>query len=71
MNKLGKFLVGLWAVLALISFVVAFFIPTFPKIINITFGALNLMVILNYIVTYFRLMYFKNKMKKIKEEDGM
>ena len=57
-------MLGIWAVLAIVSFICAFFCPIFPKIIGIAFGVLNLSVILTLVITYFQGLYWKNKLNK-------
>ena len=59
-----KIMLGIWAVLAIVSFICAFFCPIFPKIIGIAFGVLNLSVILTLVITYFQGLYWKNKLNK-------
>ena len=61
-NRFSKIMLGIWAVLAIVSFICAFFCPIFPKIIGIAFGVLNLSVILTLVITYFQGLYFKNKL---------
>ena len=67
MNKMSKIILGIWAVLAIVSFICAFFCPIFPKIIGIAFGVLNLSVILTLVITYFQGLYWKNKVQKESE----
>ena len=55
---------GIWAFLAIVSFICAFFCPIFPKIIGIAFGVLNLSVIVTLAITYFQGLYWKNKLNK-------
>lgn len=52
MNKLGTALFGAWMVLAIISFIAAFFI-TIPYIkwVGIVFGVENILIILSWIIT--------------------
>ena len=57
-----KIMLGIWAFLAIVSFICAFFCPIFPKIIGIAFGVLNLSVILTLVITYFQGLYWKNKL---------
>lgn len=64
MSKFSKILLGIWAVLAIVSFICAFFCPLFPKIIGIVFGGLNILTILSLIITYFQGIYYKNKLEK-------
>ena len=71
MNTFTKILIFVWSLLSIASFICAFFLPTLPKFINLTFGGLNLMVIINYIVTYFQMKKVKNNLHKTLENDGM
>ena len=71
MNTFTKILIFVWSLLSIASFICAFFLPTLPMFINLTFGGLNLMVIINYIVTYFQMKKVKNNLSKTLEEDGM
>ena len=64
MSKMSKIMMGIWAALAIVSFICAFFCPLFPKIIGIAFGALNLSVIVTLVITYFQGLYWKNKLNK-------
>ena len=64
MSKMTKILMGIWAVLAIVSFICAFFCPLFPKIIGIAFGVLNLSVIVTLVVAYFQGLYLKKKLNK-------
>ena len=67
MSKMSKIMTGIWAVLAIVSFICAFFCPLFPKIIGLAFGALNLGVIITLVVAYFQGLYWK---KKLNKDDG-
>ena len=53
MNKVNKIILLVWAILALISFVSAFWAPLYFKIIGIAFGSLNIITIITWIVLYF------------------
>ena len=64
MSKMSKIMMGIWAFLAIVSFICAFFCPLFPKIIGIAFGVLNLGVIITLVITYFQGLYWKNKLNK-------
>lgn len=64
MTKLSKIIFGIWAALAIISFIYAFWLPIIPKIIGITFGALNVMTLLTLVISYFQGLYYSNKFKK-------
>lgn len=57
-------MLGIWAFLAIVSFICAFFCPLFPEIIGLAFGSLNILVILTYVIAYFQGLYLKNKLKK-------
>ena len=52
MNKMSKIMMGIWAVLAIVSFICAFFCPIFPKIIGIAFGGLNIITIMTWVISY-------------------
>ena len=67
MSKMTKIMMGIWAFLAIVSFICAFFCPLFPKIIGLTFGVLNMSVILTLVITYFQGLYWKNKIQKESE----
>ena len=64
MSKMTKIMLWIWAVLAIVSFICAFFCPLFPKIIGLAFGVLNLGVIITLVVAYFQGLYWKNKLNK-------
>lgn len=64
MSKMTKILMGIWAFLAIVSFICAFFCPLFPEIIGLAFGSLNILVILTYVITYFQGLYWKKKLNK-------
>ena len=64
MSKMTKIMLWIWAVLAIVSFICAFFCPLFPKIIGIAFGVLNLTVIITLVITYFQGLYWKKKLNK-------
>ena len=63
MTKLSKIIFGIWAALAIVSFIYAFWLPIIPKIIGITFGALNVMTLLSLVISYFQGLYYSNKIK--------
>ena len=67
MSKMTKIMLWIWAVLAIVSFICAFFCPLFPEIIGLAFGSLNILVILTYVIAYFQGLYLKNKLNK---DDG-
>lgn len=64
MNKLSKIMLLVWGVLALVSFISAFFAPLYFKIIGLIFGTLNIMVILSLVITWLQGIYYSNKIKK-------
>ena len=64
MNKLSKIMLIVWGVLALVSFISAFFAPLYFKIIGLIFGTLNIMVILSLVITWIQGIYYSNKIKK-------
>lgn len=70
MNKLSKIMLLVWGVLALVSFISAFFAPLYFKIIGLIFGTLNIMVILSLVITWLQGIYYSNKIKK-EFGDGM
>lgn len=70
MNKLSKIMLIVWGVLALVSFISAFFAPLYFKIIGLIFGTLNIMVILSLVITWLQGIYYSNKIKK-EFGDGM
>lgn len=61
---------GIWAALAIICFICAFFCPLFPKIIGLAFGSMNLLIILSSTIVYFQDLLINNK-TKIDEEDEL
>lgn len=72
MNKLAKILTGTWGVLALVSFISAFFAPLYFKIIGLTFGVLNLFIILAWVITYLQDLFIKKNIDnglQLQEED--
>lgn len=72
MNKLAKILTGTWGVLALVSFISAFFAPLYFKIIGLTFGVLNLFIILAWVITYLQDLFIKKNINnglQLQEED--
>lgn len=52
MNKFSKILLAVWVILALVSFVSAFWAPLFYKIIGIAFGGLNIITIMTWVISY-------------------
>ena len=67
MSRLSKVLIGVWVILALASFVCAFFLAPIPKIIGLAFGTLNMLTILTYVIAFIQAKY---QMIKI-EDNGM
>lgn len=65
MEKFIKIFWTVWACLALISFVSAFWAPLFYKIIGIAFGSINIIAILSVVISYFQGAFNKDI------EDGM
>jgi uncharacterized membrane protein required for colicin V production len=64
MSNFNKILNGVWACLAIMSFVCAFFCPLFPKIIGLAFGAINMITILTVVIAFLQQIYYKNKLEK-------
>lgn len=64
MNKFTKILLLVWACLAILSFVSAFWAPLYFKIIGLTFGGLNMITILTWVITYLQGIYYQNKIEK-------
>jgi uncharacterized membrane protein required for colicin V production len=64
MSNFNKILIGVWACLAIMSFVCAFFCPLFPKIIGLAFGAINMITILTVVIAFLQQIYYKNKLEK-------
>lgn len=54
MDKFGKIIFLVWTILAIASFVCSFWAPLFIKIVGIVFGALNLMIIGSWVITFFQ-----------------
>ena len=54
MNKIGKIMIAIWAVLAIASFVSAFWAPIFFKVLGLVFGGLNMIIILSWVIAYFQ-----------------
>lgn len=52
MNKFSKIMLAVWVILALVSFVSAFWAPLFYKIIGIAFGGLNIITIMTWVISY-------------------
>lgn len=68
MSKFSKILMIIWGVLAILSFVSAFFAPLYFMIVGLVFGGMNMLVILSVVVAYLQMLYYQNKLdKQIKE----
>lgn len=64
-NKISNILLMVWSVLAIASFVVAFFVtPLIAKIILLVFGGLNLMIIGSWAIAFIQAIKEYNKTKK-------
>lgn len=70
MNKVSKIILFVWAVLALISFVSAFWAPLYFKIIGIAFGSLNMVTIITWVLSYFVMKGNQNMLNKMLEESN-
>lgn len=70
MNKMSKWLLGIWMILAVLSFVVSFWAPLFIKVVGIVFGSLNLMIIGSLVITYFQGLAQGRKLKELEEKEG-
>lgn len=67
-NKITNILLMVWSVLAIASFVVAFFVtPLIAKIILLVFGSLNLMIIGSWAISLIQAIRTYNKITKKKE----
>lgn len=68
MNKLGKVMLGIWMVLAIAAFVLAFFTsPLFAKIIGLVFGGMNVLIILSLAISVVQGYALSRKMNKMNE----
>ena len=64
-NKISNILLMVWSVLAIASFVVAFFVtPLIATIILLVFGGLNLMIIGSWAIAFIQAIKEYNKAKK-------
>ena len=70
MNKVNKIILLVWAILALISFVSAFWAPLYFKIIGIAFGALNMTTIITWVLSYFVMKGNQNMLNKMIEDSN-
>lgn len=70
-NKLTKFLMAIWVVLAVASFVSGWFAPLFWGIVNWVFGGLNLMIIISWTIALIqaRKEYKKQMLAQEKKEE--
>lgn len=67
MEKSDYIIFGLWMILAVVNFIVAFWAPMlFPKIVELAFGGFNLLIILTWTIGTIRARkeYKKQQMKK-------
>jgi hypothetical protein len=71
MSNLSKIMLGVWSVLAIMSFVCAFFAPIFPMIVGLAFGGLNIMIVLTLVISYFQGIYYQKKLDKEIEKYGL
>ena len=70
MDKLSKFLFGLWIVLAIAAFVGAFWAtPAIVRTLGIIFGIINMMIVLSWVSAFIREKREIKKLKKEKESD--
>lgn len=68
MGKLAKILFGVWMVLAITSFVSAFWMtPLFAKIIALVFGGENILIILSLAISSIEGMRAARKVKEMEE----
>ena len=70
MNKVNKIILLVWAILALISFVSAFWAPLYFKIIGIAFGSLNMITIITWVLSYFVMKGKQNMLNKMIEDSN-
>ena len=70
MNKVNKIILLVWAILALISFVNAFWAPLYFKIIGIAFGSLNIITIITWVLSYFVMKGNQNMLNKMIEDSN-
>lgn len=70
MNKFSKIMLLIWCILALVSFISAFFAPLYFKIIGLLFGSLNILTILTLVITYFQGVIINHKLNK-EVENGL
>lgn len=70
MNKVNKIILLVWAILALISFVSAFWAPLYFKIIGIVFGSLNMITIITWVLSYFVMKGNQNMLNKMIEDSN-
>lgn len=70
MNKLSKIFLLVWIVLALVSFISSFWAPLYFKIIGLTFGTVNILTILTWVISYFVLKGQQSALEKMIEESN-
>lgn len=68
MNKLSKIFMLIWVILALVSFVSAFWAPLYFKIIGLTFGTINVITIITWVVSYFVIKNQQSALEKMLKE---
>jgi pilus assembly protein TadC len=68
MSKAGNILIFIWVILALVSFVSAFWAPLFYKIIGIAFGSLNIITIMTWVISYAVLKRRQDAVEEIAEQ---
>lgn len=65
MSRFNKLMIGIWCALAIMSFIASFFAPTFIKIIGLTFGGLNMLVILTFIIAYIQSQIYNTDLEDV------
>lgn len=72
-NKLARWLFGAWMVLAIATFVCAFYVsPLIAKILMLAFGAENMLIIISSAIAYIDDIRQARKQKKLEGEgDGL
>ena len=64
MNRFTYILMIIWGCLAILSFGCAFFAPLFIKIIGLTFGGMNILIILAWVITYLQSLLLEKNITK-------
>lgn len=62
MNKFSKITLLVWCILAVISFIISFWAPVFFKIVWLTFGSLDMLIVLGLVFTWLQTRY-NNKLE--------